>query len=80
MKGSVILFLFLAFSPIFVFAQPKYEFRGVWIATVDNIDWPVRNMTDPENQKADFIRQQVFVFSKSKKFRGKLLPIPKLFR
>lgn len=57
MKGSVILFLFLAFSPIFVFAQPKYEFRGVWIATVDNIDWPVRNMTDPENQKADFIRQ-----------------------
>jgi uncharacterized lipoprotein YddW (UPF0748 family) len=21
-------------------AQPKYEFRGVWVATVENIDWP----------------------------------------
>ena len=21
-------------------AQPKPEFRGVWVATVDNIDWP----------------------------------------
>jgi uncharacterized lipoprotein YddW (UPF0748 family) len=37
-------------------AQPKYEFRGVWIATVDNIDWPPRNSTT-EAQKADFIRQ-----------------------
>ena len=23
-------------------AQPKPEFRGVWIATVDNIDWPIK--------------------------------------
>src|SRR5215510_5362158 len=33
------------------------EFRGVWIATVDNIDWPLRGMTDPESQKAEYIRQ-----------------------
>src|SRR5690242_8191022 len=39
-----------------VFAQPKYEFRGVWIATVDNIDWPPRGASTAE-QKADFIRQ-----------------------
>lgn len=41
------------------FAQPPapvYEFRGVWIATVDNIDWPRRGDYDPESQKADFIR------------------------
>ncbi|PZR29597.1 MAG: hypothetical protein DI535_02465 [Citrobacter freundii] len=38
------------------FAQPEYEFRGVWIATVDNIDWPPRGVTNPAQQKADFIR------------------------
>ena len=37
-------------------AQPKYEFRGVWIATVDNIDWPQNGQWDSEKQKADFIR------------------------
>ncbi len=36
-------------------AQPKYEFRGVWIATVNNIDWPRSGQYDPEAQKADFI-------------------------
>ena len=38
-------------------SQPKYEFRGVWIATVDNIDWPAREAKTTEAQKADFIRQ-----------------------
>ena len=45
-------FLFLISLP----GQPKYEFRGVWIATVDNIDWPQNGQWDPEKQKADFIR------------------------
>lgn len=44
-----------------VFSQsttaPTPEFRGVWIATVDNIDWPQRGVTNPEAQKADYIRQ-----------------------
>jgi len=44
-------FLFLI-----AFAQPKYEFRGVWIASVANIDWPKSGMTDPAAQRADFIR------------------------
>ena len=39
------------------FAQPPYEFRGVWIATVDNIDWPPRNNFNVDSQKADYIRQ-----------------------
>lgn len=34
-----------------------HEFRGVWIATVDNIDWPRRNDFDVESQKAEYIRQ-----------------------
>ena len=36
---------------------PVYEFRGAWIATVDNIDWPRRGQYDVDSQKADFIRQ-----------------------
>ena len=35
----------------------NYEFRGVWIATVDNIDWPAKGMVNADDQKADFIRQ-----------------------
>ncbi len=30
---------------------PKHEFRGAWIATVANLDWPVRTDT-PDQQKA----------------------------
>lgn len=40
-----------------LFAQSKPEFRGVWIASVDNIDWPLKGMTDPDSQRTEFIRQ-----------------------
>ena len=54
------LLCFLVFSSCAIFKpdfpQPKVEFRGVWIATVANIDWPKKG-TDPwEKQKADYIR------------------------
>lgn len=39
-----------------VTAQSKPEFRGVWVATVDNIDWPSRGNHNTESQKAEFIR------------------------
>ena len=39
------------------FSQPNYEFRGVWIATVDNIDWPQKGVYTVYSQKAEFIRQ-----------------------
>jgi len=54
------LLLFIAALQLFLspaFSQPVYEFRGVWIATVDNIDWPARGMTNVAEQKAEFIRQ-----------------------
>lgn len=38
-------------------AQPRYEFRAVWIASVDNIDWPPKGMFDVDSQKTEFIRQ-----------------------
>jgi uncharacterized lipoprotein YddW (UPF0748 family) len=36
-------------------AQPKYEFRAVWIATVANIDWPSKKNLTSDEQKQEFI-------------------------
>jgi len=52
----VSLLLTSFFTSIIVTAQPKYEFRGVWVATVNTIDWPKGATTDPEKQRADYIR------------------------
>jgi uncharacterized lipoprotein YddW (UPF0748 family) len=55
-----LLFLFIFICPVFIvkaIAQPANEFRAVWIATVDNIDWPAKGMTNVAAQKAEFIRQ-----------------------
>jgi len=37
-------------------AQSKPEFRGVWIATVDNIDWPSKGNYNSDSQKVEFMR------------------------
>lgn len=34
----------------------NYEFRGVWVATVDNIDWPSKKTLSVAEQKAEFIK------------------------
>ncbi|MGZ8536829.1 MAG: family 10 glycosylhydrolase, partial [Flavisolibacter sp.] len=57
-----ILFSILACTSLLVLAQPKKEevrpeFRGVWIASVDNIDWPKKGQYNSNDQKAEFIRQ-----------------------
>ena len=35
---------------------PKREVRAVWIATVDNIDWPSRKNLSPEEQRQEFVK------------------------
>ena len=35
---------------------PQYEFRAVWIATVENIDWPSKKALPVEKQKEEFVR------------------------
>jgi uncharacterized lipoprotein YddW (UPF0748 family) len=50
-----LLFLYYLCSTLFAIAQPKVEFRGAWIATVDNIDWPSQGNFDSDDQKAEFI-------------------------
>ena len=52
-----ILSVFTLLSLLHAFAQARPEFRGVWIASVDNIDWPRRYQYNSESQKAEFIRQ-----------------------
>jgi uncharacterized lipoprotein YddW (UPF0748 family) len=55
MKRSPLLLLLAILCSSHSFSQPKYEFRGVWIATVANTDWPQRG-SSTEQQKADFIK------------------------
>lgn len=53
-QAALLAPLLLALS--IAYAQPKYEFRAAWIATVDNIDWPPKNNYNPDVQRAEFIR------------------------
>ncbi|MES2268002.1 MAG: family 10 glycosylhydrolase [Bacteroidota bacterium] len=40
--------------------EPKREFRGVWIATVVNLDWPTNARATAEAQKKDLLNQLNF--------------------
>ena len=55
--NKIILLPFFFIACFFSAAQPTYEFRGVWIATVNNMDWPPKNNFNVDSQKADYIRQ-----------------------
>ncbi|GIH79197.1 glycoside hydrolase family 10 protein [Planobispora longispora] len=35
---------------------PKRQLRGIWIATVNNIDWPTRTGQSPAAQQADYVK------------------------
>ena len=48
--------LIYVFTIRITFAQPRYEFRAAWVATVTNIDWPPAGNFNPEIQKAEFIK------------------------
>ena len=52
-----IIFL-LSIISIVSFAQPKREFRGAWVATVANIDWPSKNNLSTDEQ----IREMYVMF------------------
>jgi uncharacterized lipoprotein YddW (UPF0748 family) len=43
-------------TQIFSQISPNYEFRGVWVASVENIDWPSKKNLSVTDQKAEFIR------------------------
>lgn len=65
MKNIYLLFILILITYNFSFSQstnPKREFRGAWIATVANIDWP-KNRTSTSGQK---ISELVQIFDKLK--------------
>lgn len=61
MRNRLFAFLLIIFAANFAFAQidspqPTREFRAVWIATVDNIDFPTRRDLSVAEQKAEMLR------------------------
>ena len=60
MLKRIAVLLTLALTSCSVFKPsiptPKHEFRGVWIATVVNIDWPKSGLDDIEKQKQDYLK------------------------
>jgi uncharacterized lipoprotein YddW (UPF0748 family) len=54
---TFMLLVFCLFALNAVSQNPRnYEFRGVWVASVDNIDWPSSKNLSVEAQKAEFIK------------------------
>lgn len=51
---SLIIY-FITLPPNQSLAQARPEFRGVWVATVDNIDWPSQGNFNTDSQKTEFI-------------------------
>lgn len=55
--ASLSFFLIVISIPLIVASQtaPQYEFRAVWVASVENIDWPSKKGLSADEQKAEFI-------------------------
>lgn len=56
MRSYVFLFFYIAILQCSYPAFSQTEFRGVWIATVDNIDWPDRENHNSTEQQSAFIK------------------------
>ncbi len=54
--ASLFVLVVFTFSAAAQQTPPKHEFRAVWIATVENIDWPSKRGLPVEQQKAEFIK------------------------
>ena len=52
----LLLILQLLSSSLLTQAKAQPEFRGVWVATVDNIDWPSKGNFDSDSQKVEFVK------------------------
>lgn len=56
MKTALIYFFVFFVFTLELSAQSKPEFRGVWVASVTNIDWPTKGNYNSDSQKVEFIR------------------------
>ena len=55
-RKSLIFLLLFSFQSLVSIAQTKPELRAVWVATVDNIDWPSQGNYSPDSQRIEFIK------------------------
>ncbi len=55
-KYILLIFLFLFHTFSFAQNSPKREFRAVWIAHVENIDFPTQKTFSPETQRQEFVQ------------------------
>jgi len=57
MPLKIFLFLLFAFCFSGSISQSFYEFRGVWVVTIYNIDWPQPQEFNVDKQKLEYINQ-----------------------
>ncbi len=55
-RALPVLSFFILFGNRVMAQGPQYEFRAVWVATVENIDWPSKRGLPVAEQKAEFIK------------------------
>lgn len=57
LRNTMIILIILLGAGVAVRAQtPKYEVRAVWVASVENIDWPSKKGLPVDSQKVEFTR------------------------
>jgi uncharacterized lipoprotein YddW (UPF0748 family) len=56
MKYCLSIFVFVLIATVNAQQSPNYEFRGVWVASVENIDWPSKKGLSVVQQKEEYIR------------------------
>jgi len=55
MLKSFFILLLVFCGGVYAQVAPKYEFRAVWVATVNNIDWPSKLGLSTEQQKKEVV-------------------------
>lgn len=76
MFKQIILLLVLVLSSCSVFRQlppPEREFRGFWVATVVNIDWPKNRYDSIEKKKKDYL--EILDFYKDLNFNAAIVQV-----
>lgn len=73
MQRLILLTFPILFFSCSVYKTPQTEFRGVWIATVVNIDWPKNAKDNPEKQKTDFL--EILDFYQNLNFNAAIVQI-----
>jgi uncharacterized lipoprotein YddW (UPF0748 family) len=56
LRLCIVLCCYFSVASLFAQTAPKREFRGVWMSSVFNLDFPPRSGDSPEAQRSEFVR------------------------